>query len=61
MQIRQQVTEVLGALGVSHASLEIEDSGALPFVIGARIEAAVKKLRSTDSYLDSSFDCAEQL
>jgi citrate lyase subunit beta/citryl-CoA lyase len=47
-QIRKQALEVLEALGVSHASLEIEDSGALPFVIGARIEAAVKKLQATD-------------
>ncbi|RLD95268.1 MAG: citrate lyase ACP, partial [Bacteroidetes bacterium] len=33
-------------LGITHASLEIEDTGALPFVIGARIEAAVKQLQS---------------
>ncbi len=47
-QIRQQALEVLESLGVSHASLEIEDTGALPFVIGARIEAAVKQIRDTD-------------
>jgi len=47
-QIRQQAMEVLEAMGVSHASLEIEDAGALPFVIGARIEAAVKQLQNTD-------------
>jgi citrate lyase subunit beta/citryl-CoA lyase len=47
-QIRQQSAEVLESLGVSHAILEMEDSGALPFVIGARIEAAVKQLQSTD-------------
>jgi citrate lyase subunit beta/citryl-CoA lyase len=47
-QIRQQALEVLESLGVSHASLEIEDTGALPFVIGARIEAAVKQIRNTD-------------
>ena len=45
-QIRQQALEVLESLGILHASLEIEDTGALPFVIGARIEAAVKQLRS---------------
>jgi citrate lyase subunit beta/citryl-CoA lyase len=44
-QIRQQAVVVLESLGVSHALLEIEDSGALPFVIGARIEAAVKQLK----------------
>lgn len=47
-QIRQQALEVLDSLGVSHALLEIEDSGALPFVIAARIEAAVKQLQDTD-------------
>jgi len=47
-QIRQQALEVLEALGVSHALLEIEDSGALPYVIAARIEAAVKQLQDTD-------------
>ncbi|MCK4990616.1 MAG: citrate lyase acyl carrier protein, partial [Bacteroidales bacterium] len=47
-QIRKQALEVLEALGVNHASLEIEDAGALPFVIGARIEAAVKQLQDTD-------------
>ena len=44
-QIRQQVIEVLESLGVPDAVVEIEDTGALPFVIGARIEAAVKKLQ----------------
>lgn len=43
-QIRQQATAVLETLGISNAMLEIEDTGALPFVIGARIEAAVKQL-----------------
>ncbi len=47
-QIRQQVEDVLEALEVKHASVEIEDSGALPFVIGARLEAAVKMLKTTD-------------
>jgi citrate lyase subunit beta/citryl-CoA lyase len=47
-QIRQQALEVLETLGVSHATLQIEDTGALPFVIGARIEAAVKQLQATD-------------
>ncbi len=47
-QIRQQVIEVLESLGVPDAVVEIEDTGALPFVIGARIEAAVKKLQSTN-------------
>ncbi len=41
--IRQQVREVLRTLGVEHAFLEIVDEGALPFVIAARIEAAVRR------------------
>ena len=41
--IRQQTEEVLEALGVRHARVEIHDEGALPFVTAARIEAAVKR------------------
>lgn len=46
-QIRQQAGEVLASLGIKHARLEIEDTGALPFVIGARIEAAARQLKVT--------------
>jgi citrate lyase subunit beta/citryl-CoA lyase len=38
--IRAQVKEVLNTLGVTDARLEVEDTGALPFVIEARLEAA---------------------
>jgi citrate lyase subunit beta / citryl-CoA lyase len=41
--IRRQVREVLRTLGVEHALIEIVDEGALPFVIAARIEAAVRR------------------
>lgn len=41
--IRRQVGDVLRALGVEHAHVSIVDEGALPFVISARIEAAVKR------------------
>src|SRR5271169_2097619 len=41
--IRQQVRDGLRALGVEHAFVEIVDEGALPFVITARIEAAVRR------------------
>ncbi len=41
--IRAQTCEVLESLGVRHANLSIRDEGALPFVIAARIEAAVKR------------------
>jgi len=40
--IREQTTALLGTLGVAHARVEIEDQGALPFVIAARIEAAAR-------------------
>ena len=41
--IRQQVRDVLQALGVEHAFVSMVDEGALPFVIAARVEAAVKR------------------
>lgn len=41
--IRRQTEEVLEALGVRHAQVAIHDEGALPFVIAARIEAAVRR------------------
>jgi citrate lyase subunit beta / citryl-CoA lyase len=41
--IEAQAREVLAALGVSSARLAIQDRGALPYVIAARIEAAVRR------------------
>lgn len=41
--IRRQAEEVLDALGVRHASVDIHDEGALPFVIAARLEIAVRR------------------
>ncbi|HYN15023.1 MAG TPA: aldolase/citrate lyase family protein [Terriglobales bacterium] len=41
--IRAQAQEVLAELGVHHARIAIQDEGALPFVIAARIEAAVRR------------------
>jgi citrate lyase subunit beta / citryl-CoA lyase len=41
--ILQQSREVLEALEVTHARVCIHDEGALPFVIAARIETAVKR------------------
>ncbi len=46
--IREQITEILNFFEVKHAELFIEDSGALPFIIAARVEAAVKQLIQTD-------------
>jgi len=45
--IRNLCSEMLGCFGIANAHLEIDDSGALPFVIMARLEAAVKKLTGT--------------
>jgi citrate lyase subunit beta/citryl-CoA lyase len=45
---RELAKEVLTFFGIQHASLKIEDSGALPLVLTARIEAAIKKLVSSD-------------
>jgi citrate lyase subunit beta/citryl-CoA lyase len=41
--------EILKFFDISDAELKINDSGALPFVIAARLEAAVKKVKNTDS------------
>jgi citrate lyase subunit beta/citryl-CoA lyase len=41
--IRETVEKGLAALGIEHAAVEIDDAGALPFVIAARLEAAVKR------------------
>jgi citrate lyase subunit beta/citryl-CoA lyase len=41
--IRRQTEEVLEALGVRNARVEIHDEGALPFVIAARIEVAARR------------------
>lgn len=45
--IRTLCFEILSFFGIENAILKINDSGALPFVISARVEAAVKQLTST--------------
>jgi citrate lyase subunit beta/citryl-CoA lyase len=47
-QIEQLALQVLRFYNIENAILLIEDSGALPFVMAARIEAAIRKLISTD-------------
>lgn len=42
------IKEILGFFEVRNAHVKINDSGALPFVIAARAEAALKKLIDTD-------------
>ncbi|PID94163.1 MAG: citrate lyase ACP [Bacteroidetes bacterium] len=46
--IVKQVTDILSYFGIENARISIEDTGALPFVIAARVEAAVKKVWNTD-------------
>jgi citrate lyase subunit beta / citryl-CoA lyase len=41
--ILSQTRQVFESLGVRHARISIHDEGALPFVISARIETAVKR------------------
>lgn len=45
--IEKQCRDLLQFFGVDHARISINDSGALPFVIAARVEAAVKQLTGT--------------
>jgi citrate lyase subunit beta / citryl-CoA lyase len=47
--ILQQAREVFVELGVKHARVSIHDEGALPFTIGARIEAAAQARRQRQS------------
>jgi len=46
--IKKLVIEVLDFFGILHANVRINDSGALPFVITARIESAVNQLIDND-------------
>jgi citrate lyase subunit beta/citryl-CoA lyase len=46
--IRRNALDILAYFGIAHASVKIEDSGALTLVIAARLEAAIKKLITTD-------------
>lgn len=41
--IRAQVRDVLAQMGVTDAYLKVEDEGALPFTISARVEAVVRR------------------
>jgi citrate lyase subunit beta/citryl-CoA lyase len=46
--IKSLVAELLAFFGIKNAAVKINDSGALPFVIAARLESAVKQLISTE-------------
>jgi len=43
--IRKLIADELEYFGIHHAKVEMEDSGALPFVLMARIETAVKRAK----------------
>jgi citrate lyase subunit beta/citryl-CoA lyase len=45
--IKELVDDMMGFFKIKHAEIDIEDSGALPFVIMARLESAAKKLNKT--------------
>jgi citrate lyase subunit beta/citryl-CoA lyase len=47
-EIRKTSIEILTFFGIENALLSIEDSGALAFVLAARLEALIKQLVSTD-------------
>ena len=46
--IKSLAVNILEFFGILNAGLKIEDSGALPLILSARIEAAIKKLISSD-------------
>jgi citrate lyase subunit beta/citryl-CoA lyase len=46
--ILNQVNDILDFYEIEDIKLHLEDSGALPFVIAARVEAAIKKLIDTE-------------
>ena len=45
--IRTLMKEILEFYGIGHARVEIEDSGALPLVLAARLEAAIRQVSNT--------------
>lgn len=46
--INDLILDVLGFYGISNAIVKVEDKGALPLVIAARMEAAIRELLNTD-------------
>jgi citrate lyase subunit beta/citryl-CoA lyase len=55
--IKKQCAEILKYFEIRDAFLRIDDSGALPFVIAARLESAIKMLTVTElEYLPELLD-----
>ena len=46
--IRKNALEMLHFFGIRNARLSIEDSGALPFVLAARLEASINQILKTE-------------
>jgi len=46
--IQELCRNILVFFGIEHATLELDDRGALPFTIAARLEAAIRKHVTTD-------------
>ncbi|MFA6869057.1 MAG: hypothetical protein WCQ79_07345, partial [Bacteroidales bacterium] len=47
-QIEVEIKEMLNFFDIRHAKVAIEDSGAIPLVIAARMEACIKQLIQTE-------------
>lgn len=59
--IRNQVMEILAFYDIRSGMVTIEDSGALPFVIAARVEAAIRMVTgSSKEYILPGIDSARQ-
>jgi citrate lyase subunit beta/citryl-CoA lyase len=56
--IRSQLAEGCRALGVEHAELVVEDGGAYPFVLMARLEAALRRGGARGTWLPALDPCA---
>ena len=55
--IRKESLEILDFFGIKNASVKIEDSGAISLVLAARLEAAIKKVITTEkSWLPAMLD-----
>lgn len=42
--MKKKVSEVVASLGAKNLDIQIQDNGAIDLVLGARVEAAVKKI-----------------
>lgn len=59
--IEKLVSDEFTFFGISNARVEIEDQGALPFVLMARLETAIKRCRPelTQSYVPPIRECCQ--